>query len=229
MTDSVAGGIWLQKWTSIVWGMVGVGASIFLGFSLLTPTIDPMMPSALGEVVVTPPYDSKASVQEFASRPLFVVSRSPWRAEPDAALVKAEPDIPVVAESQEISGLQLVGIFSSGAARGAIVKKDTGDRSRVLIGDKIREWTLVEVESRSAVFSNNVGEARLNMTLSSAPGNYVRNVTTASPAESEADDTEKNYTPTFDNMYAAKSLARRQRAKGKSDEDAEEEALNADK
>ena len=227
MTEVAINDVGLRKWLQKVWGMAGLGAVVIFATSLITPDVAPVMPSALGETPAIPPYQSEASLSEFTARPLFVATRRPWQ-EPVAPAATAEPQTVIIKDPAEISGLELLGVFSSGDTRGAILEKDTGDRSRVLVGEKIREWTLIKVESRSAVFRNNAGEAKLDMMLASGPGNYVKNVASESSAETEVDDSERNFVPSFENMYAAKRLARNRGAQQDGESAAEQSQSEAD-
>lgn len=196
---------------------MGLGCLIIATLSFLTPHIEPLTPTGLGSLASVSPYepDNELTNQDFSTRPLFVPTRQPWRPEPTPRIVEPKMTPEVVAEAQEISGISLAGIFSSGETRGVIVLEDSGHRSRLLVGEQIQEWTLASVGPRSAVFRNEQGEARLDMSLVSSPSSYVKEV--EAPAlgavgtagdKAVPGDPEPVYVPTFENMYKRKRNVR---------------------
>ena len=213
MTGEGIGPTWVQQWSRRVWGLAGVGGIAILILFFLTPQLDPLPPPAADSLISAAPHqpNSEGAGKDFSTRPLFMASRQPWRPEPVPIISELESMPAVPAETQEMTGLSLAGIFSSGETEGVIVLESAGPRSRLLLGEEIQGWTLVSVAPRSAMFRKQGGEARLDMSLTSNPSSFVKEVKTAVPAENGAagdtagiEEPKPVYVPTFENMYQRK-------------------------
>ena len=133
---------------------IGGGATISLALFLVTPKVDPFPPSELTVL-------SEASFQQaeadgsldFIFRPLFLKDRRPPEPIPDLEAREAPPPVVVV---QSLDGVELLGVFASGDNAGIIILRE-GERQRVYAGEALMGWTLTHVNSRKAIFNNDVG------------------------------------------------------------------------
>ncbi|MDA0892676.1 MAG: hypothetical protein O3C15_10210 [Proteobacteria bacterium] len=196
-----------------VWALAAAGGLALLVLYLWSPDIAPLLPGEMGrpgQSVMLEDASDAYRLDDFVSRPLFMSSRRPVVAvkTPEKTVVNEKPAPP----PQVLEGVKLLGVFSSGDAKGVILQENGGDRRRLLVGDKTGEWTLTAVEPREAVFRSGGVESRVAMGLLAAGLPRAR-ATTRSPVKqgedvpgeaSEAPEEVKSWTPSFDNLYAKK-------------------------
>lgn len=108
---------------------------------------------------------------DFVFRPLFSRDRRPT--EDVAVDPTSESNTESVWESR-LEGISLIGVFASGEAQGVILRRDSGEKLRLVEGDEMDGWQLQSVESRAAVFTSGSGaglvEDRIEMgVISSLP------------------------------------------------------------
>lgn len=141
------------KWllVALALGVVGVVATL-----LTRPQVAANPPSE-ALFTVAPPESALMALEslDFVFRPLFAADRRP------------PADIEAVASTAEtvgqaaLKGVTLIGVFASGDAQGVILRRDSGERLRVVEGNSIDGWQLRRVEARAAVFVTGTGEAGL--------------------------------------------------------------------
>ena len=156
----------LQLSASLIFGALGLTTV----YTLSAGSPKPVLPSsALFEPVSVAQTLSSSRPElssfDFVLRPVFSPDRKPRRpdllSENDATLIAAEADADVV---ESIDGINLLGIFGSGEVAGAIIRLDNGERKRLVVGESIKGWTLVSIESRRVLLQAVTGEeARLEM------------------------------------------------------------------
>jgi len=194
----------------LVWMLVAAGAVGLLALYLWSPEIAPLPPGELSRTELSQLNDGVVGVgqgDDFVSRPLFVEGRRPLAAvkAPVAKVVKKEPAPP----PKVLENVKLLGVFSSGDAKGVILQENGGDRRRLLVGDTTGNWTLIAVEPREAVFKSGGAESRVAMGLLATGLPKVR--ASSKAADTQADGVEvaneeraeepKNWTPSFDSLY----------------------------
>jgi len=194
----------------IVWTLVAAGGLGLLVLYLWSPEIAPLPPGKLSRPDLSLLNDGLPDAEQgddFVSRPLFMQGRRPLVEvkEPVAKAVKNEPAVP----PKVLENVKLLGVFSSGDAKGVILQENGGDRRRLRVGDKTGEWTLMAVEPRGAVFKSGGAESRLAMGLlatglpkvrasSKAPVTQADGVEVANEEQAEEP---KSWTPSFDSLY----------------------------
>lgn len=89
---------------------------------------------------------------EIALRPLFWEGRMPLGAE-----TELEQAAGPAARTSQFDGAELLGVFSSGADQGVIIRLG-GARRRVMVGESVEGWELISVEETLAHWRN--GPAR---------------------------------------------------------------------
>lgn len=113
------------------------------------------------------PYEG-VGAGDFVARPLFDSGRMPYQPPPPRTVVEPSESANIVFE--DIDDVTLVGVFSSGASKGAILVAKEG-RMRLLLGDTFRGWALSEVNPRSILLTSGRAPrsrtARLEMPLNS--------------------------------------------------------------
>ena len=132
-----------------------------------------------------------------------------------------------------LENVKLLGVFSSGDAKGIILQENGGDRRRLLVGDKTGAWTLSAVEPREAVFKSGGAESRVSMGLLAtglpkarrAPNVPVTREGGAEVATEEGVKQPKNWTPSFSTLYEK----RRQPKRAEEDVAADRNAANTEK
>ena len=93
----------------------------------------------------------------FVTRPLFSKDRrpdAPSVAPP--ADVQTAPELPV----EELEGWSLLGIFNSGEVEGAIIRLEDGTQKRVVVGSRLNEWLLDDVDKRGVTLRSPSGLAQ---------------------------------------------------------------------
>ena len=124
----------------------------------------------VGDTLALAEPDSVGSSDGFVDRPLFLISRRPAASLAEAPEL-AQPQTVYEDAAEQIEGVTLLGIFSSGDASGVIVSEKGVGHRRIFEGDQLQGWELVGVEPRGAVFSGGGGFARLDMQIvSKVPG-----------------------------------------------------------
>lgn len=115
-----------------------------------------LAPSALQD-------QSAADVNRFVAtldRPLFSPSRRPPPPPP--------PPTPVVVVDP-LAGIQLYGVFSSGSESGGIIARVSGKVQRILLQEKLGDWTLKSIQGRDVTLERAGGEVRV-LSLQRAKG-----------------------------------------------------------
>ena len=193
-----------------VWMLVAAGAIGLLALYLWSPKIAPLPPGELSRTELSQLNDGVVGVgqgDDFVNRPLFMEGRRPLAAvqAPVAKVDKKEPAPP----PKMLENVKLLGVFSSGDAKGVILQENGGDRRRLRVGDKTGGWTLISVEPRGAVFKSGGVESRLAMGLLAAGLPAVRRAPNApvtpeggaDAAKEEGAEPAKSWTPSFSNIY----------------------------
>ena len=208
--------LWADKILKPAWAAVAAGVALLLIVSLWTPDVEPIMPERAALIDDTPTPgepDSVGSSNGFVNRPLFLSSRrpvAPLEEAPELAQLETINEDVV----EQIEGVTLLGIFSSGDASGVIVSEKGVGHRRIFEGDQLQGWELVGVESRGAVFSGEGKIARLDMQIVSkvaAPvsHNTDRDLTgpSAEPRVGTGGTTEQapSFVPTFESMYQSRA------------------------
>jgi hypothetical protein len=199
-----------DRYLRILWALVAAGGLGLVALYSWSPEVAPMLPGHLSRPDLS---RSMADAEdgdagdEFVSRPLFVQGRRPLAAvtAPVAKVVKNEPLPP----PKVLENVKLLGVFSSGDAKGVILQENGGDRRRLLVGDTTGAWTLTAVEPRGAVFKSGGVESRLAMGLLAAGLPAVRRAPNApvtpeggaDAAKEEGAEPAKSWTPSFSNIY----------------------------
>ena len=194
----------------LVWMLVAAGAVGLLALYLWSPEIAPLPPGEFNRTDVSQLNDGVVDGgqgDDFVSRPLFVEGRRPLAAvkAPVAKVVKKEPAPP----PKVLENVKLLGVFSSGDAKGVILQENGGDRRRLLVGDTTGNWTLIAVEPREAVFKSGGAESRVAMGLLATGLPKVRASSRAAVtqadgakgASEEQPEKPKNWAPSFGNLY----------------------------
>lgn len=154
--------------------VIGCAVGLALVYTLLTGTPKPVLPSnKLFEPVNVEQTLSSSrpelSGSDFIVRPVFALNRKPPvqpDARPDQIVAAAETDVSTEVAGT-ISGVNLLGIFGSGEVAGIIIRLDTGERERLVVGESVSGWTLQSVTPRGAQFQSNTGSlANLQMVYS---------------------------------------------------------------
>lgn len=141
----------LQRWLLVSWGAVAAVVLAAVVYLLLAPMPEAVLPVV--DIAATQRPDAAgaidAAASDFVQRPLFAENRRP------PPVVDATVVEPVVAaESVDMQGYTLLGVFGAGERSGVILG-DGKDRHRMTVGEiHADEWLLESVAPRSAVFSN---------------------------------------------------------------------------
>ena len=213
--------LWADKILKPAWAAVAAGVALLLIASLWTPDVEPIMPERAALIDDTPTPrepDSVGSSNGFVNRPLFLSSRRPV-APLEEAPELAQPETINEDVVEQIEGVTLLGIFSSGDASGVIVSEKGEGQRRIFEGDQLQGWELVGVEPRGAVFSGGGKTARLDMQIiSTVTGSPVRRKIDndraglgAEPRAGTAGTTEEavSFVPSFENMYQSRAASDR--------------------
>ena len=208
--------LWADKVMKRAWAAVVAGVALLIIISLWTPDVEPIMPERAALIDDTPTPgepDSVGSSNGFVNRPLFLSSRrpvAPLEEAPELAQLETINEDVV----EQIEGVTLLGIFSSGDASGVIVSEKGVGHRRIFEGDQLQGWELVGVESRGAVFSGAGKTARLDMQIVSKVAAPLRQNTdkdrtgpsTQPPVETAGTVEEApSFIPTFENMYQSRA------------------------
>ena len=205
--------------------LLGGALTLALAYMFLAGTPRPVLPSSTLFEPVSIERTLSASRPELSSfdfifRPVFALTRKPsvqpeLPAKDEAALRQAEAAAEVV---KSIEGVNLLGIFGSGEVEGAIVRLDSGERHRLVVGQKLEGWTLQSVSAREIRFVTDSGEvADLDMILSqsqqplSEPSVATERQKSEAPpkplaetepkADKETEEAAKAASLTFESMY----------------------------
>jgi len=152
-------------------GLISGALALAVAYTLLTGTPKPVLPStSLFEPVSVQQSLAfsrpELSSVDFVSRPVFALTRQP-PIEPVAqpGQTSKPPEIEVASEAVgTIDGVKLLGIFGSGEVAGIIIRLDTGQRERVIVGEAVNGWILQSVTPRGANFQSASGmRANLGM------------------------------------------------------------------
>ena len=140
------------------WGSVCLLALLYPVVMLWTPSVGPLLPGDmnLGELGIQDPVPNATSF-DFVSRPLFIRGRKPPEKDQDK-VVSNEALKEVETPLKPLEGFQLLGVFATDDAAGAIVLDASGERTRVKVGQSTGDLKLEEVAERSVVFSAASGE-----------------------------------------------------------------------
>ena len=150
---------------------------------------------------------------DFVDRPLFLAGRRP-------VVVSEAPD-----ESERerqardvvsLEGFSLLGVFSSEVAQGVMLKSATGESMRLYVGQDLEGMTLVDVESRAALFSPSQGSQQEDVRLAMELGTI--SIQSAPPEAAVSADGAQDSTPDLDPLSFAGMDASRGRA-GQSEAD----------
>ena len=145
--------------------LIGGAATLALVYGLVAGTPKPVLPSsALFEppsIEQTLSYSRpELSSFDFIFRPVFALTRKP-PVEPDLSSVdEAEPAAAETEVSlvESMDGVKLLGIFGSGEVEGAIVRLDSGEKRRLVTGEKLDGWELQSVSGRSIRLADRSGK-----------------------------------------------------------------------
>lgn len=102
--------------------------------------IAPQLPDVGDGGAVKLPPDLTGKLHHAVDRPLFFLSRRPVAEEPAAA---AEP-------ADEVSNIEVSGIFRLADGTGGLILRVDGQPKRVLVGESVGKWTLASVDESSA-------------------------------------------------------------------------------
>lgn len=93
----------------------------------------------------------------FVTRPLFSKDRRP-----DVPSVAPPAEVQTVSALpvEELEGWSLLGIFNSGEVEGAIIRLEDGSQKRVVVGNRLNEWLLDDVDDRGVTFRSPSGLAQ---------------------------------------------------------------------
>tara|TARA_B100001057_G_scaffold398306_2_gene408810 strand:- start:105 stop:632 length:528 start_codon:yes stop_codon:yes gene_type:complete len=164
--------LWADKILKPAWATVSAGVTLLVIMSFWTPDVEPIMPerAALADdTLALGQPDSAGSSDGFASRPLFLSGRRPI-ALLEGTSELAQPEAVNEDVGEQIEGVTLLGIFSSGDASGVIVSEKGLGQRRIFEGEQLQGWELVGVKPREAVFSGGGKTARLDMRIVSEVG-----------------------------------------------------------
>lgn len=123
-------------WTALG---VAIGANVYLPFADFSDwegvAISPSLSKArLAEVENI---GNVGNVTDLLERPLFMADRRPYRE-------KAVPSAPPIADN--LADVSLLGIMTVNAKNSAIIKaRDSTKSVRVIVGDKVRAWTVKSI------------------------------------------------------------------------------------
>ena len=195
------------------WAAVAAGAS-FVIISLWTPDVEPIMPertAVVGDTLALGEPDTAGSSDGFVTRPLFLTSRRPIVSLAVAVRIGPTPTVYEDAVEQ-IEGVTLLGIFSSGDASGVIVSEKGVGHRRIFEGDHLQGWELVGVESGVRFFREGK-TARLDMQIVSkvavaAEAKQLDDRTNPGAASAGTAGTVEeapSFVPTFENMYQSRA------------------------
>ena len=208
--------LWADKVMKRAWAAVVAGVALLIIISLWTPDVEPIMPertAVVGDTLALGEPDLVGSSDGFVARPLFLTSRRPAASLAEAPEL-AQPQTVYEDAAEQIEGVTLLGIFSSGDASGVIVSEKGVGHRRIFEGDQLQGWELVGVESRGAVFSGGGKTARLDMQIVSKVAAPLRQNTdkdrtgpsTQPPVETAGTVEEApSFIPTFENMYQSRA------------------------
>ena len=118
---------------------------------LRAPGPDLRSQSAAPHAAALPVLPALEQFRETTDRPLFAPNRRP------SAAVQAAP-----------MGLRLEGVMVIGDAKRAVIKQSDGQTARVVVGDKVGEWTVREITGEKVVLA--AGDRRLELTPQRARG-----------------------------------------------------------
>lgn len=202
--------LWFDRLIRPMWLAVGAGALVVLAVSVWTPEVMPVVPESAALAPETnasvAPELGEAAV-DFVERPLFLATRRPIASVELGPAEKAPAQIPDNT-AQKISGVSLLGVFSSEGIQGVILSEQGGGNRRLFEGERLQGWVLANVEPRSAVFRNGNRVARVDMAVISdlpPPASVRKESEAGSQGKSAAVDEKPSYVPTFDNMYRDKA------------------------
>lgn len=150
-----------------VWSAVAIGCVLALWAAVSRPAITPLMPAQSG--LAPNDIDSPSAVlghgsRDFVARPLFLEGRRPLAIAANAP-VAAVPNSEEPEPAKPITGVALLGIFSSSGSTGIIVSDKRDGQYRLFQGEKLGDWTLTAIEPRAAVFTDGQSTTRLEMKL----------------------------------------------------------------
>ena len=140
-----------------------LGSALLLG-ALLVMYRDP--PAALApsrSTLVAVPVSARGVASatvagEIVERPLFWSVREPLPESPEYVAEESPPPQP-----RELKGVRLLGLFESDGYAGVIIGL-SGQRRRLMIGDRLDGWRLEGVEADVAVFTHpKGGEVRVEL------------------------------------------------------------------
>ena len=140
------------------WGAVCLLALLYPVVMLWTPSVRPLLPGDmnLGELGIQDPVPAATSF-DFVLRPLFIRGRKPPEKDQDK-VASSEAPKEIETPLNPLEGFQLLGVFATDDAAGAIFLDASGERARVKVGQSTGGLTLEEVAERSAVFVSTSGE-----------------------------------------------------------------------
>lgn len=153
-----------QRW----WPLAGlpmlalVLSSLYIALTGLPPAIKPardlFAPISIAETLAAS--SMAPDSRDFVFRPLLVPSRrNPVGLKPADAEAPSEGETPDQSVSVEsIDGIKLLGIFNSGEVSGVFVRLEKGSRRRVDLGEALKDWELIAVSTRHALWESETGE-----------------------------------------------------------------------
>lgn len=216
--------LWADKILKPAWVAVAAGVTLLVIISLWTPDVEPIMPertALVDDALTLGQPDSAGSSDGFASRPLFLGGRRPIVSLEEASEL-AQPEEVIEDIVEQIEGVTLLGIFSSGDASGVIVSEKGVGQRRIFEGDQLQGWELVGVKPRGAVFSEGGKTARLDMQIVSKVARSPvrsnidndRTGLAAEPTAGAAGTAEEapSFVPSFENMYQSRVASDRDQA-----------------
>ena len=163
----------LDRGIRVVLALVLLGV-LWVAWALLTePSVETQLPPETLFESPTPEGSALAlDSVDFVFRPLFAADRRP--PEDLSAPLEVEDASEEAAAEWRLDGVNLIGVFASGDAQGAILRKTDGTRFRLTEGEEVDGWRLQRVEPRAAVFASGSGgglvEDRIEMSVVSLVG-----------------------------------------------------------
>lgn len=114
--------------------------------------------------------DRRITTVDFVDRPLFRPDRRPPPEVVPAANNPNDDLVPVDNQlAESFRGVIATGVFASGGSSGVFLTADSGERSRVQVGDGYEGWVLASVDETGANFVAGARRARVDLRLNFNP------------------------------------------------------------